>query len=120
MRDDFAIPGVEAVKVAITSEQVDRFQLPAGMEAKSTSTNYKKFVAQHGTDVFELEALSPATLQDLLREALDRVMDVAAFNAEVEAEEQDAKTLDEKRQLVHRVFRDEMLADRTQEGGETK
>jgi hypothetical protein len=44
-------------------------------------------------------------------------MDVAAFNAEVEAEEQDAKTLDEKRQLVHRVFRDEMFADQTQNGG---
>ena len=120
MRDDFGIGGIEAVKVAITREHVARFQLPAGGEAKKKSTNYKKFVAQHGTEVFELEALPPATLQALLRESLDSVMDVAAFNAEVEAEEQDAQTLDEKRQMVHRVFRDEVLADPTKNGGETK
>jgi len=120
MRDDFGISGVEAVKVALTREHVERFQLPAGGEAKKKSTNYKKFVARHGTEVFELEALPPATLQVLLREAIDSVMDVAAFDSEMDAEEQDAQTLDEKRQILHRVFRDDLLADRTQDGGESK
>jgi hypothetical protein len=57
-------------------------------------------VAKHGTDVFELEALSPATLQDLLTKAIDDVLDVDKFNAELDEEKKDAAFLDGVRQRV--------------------
>ena len=58
------------------------------------------FVTKHGEDVWELEALSPATLQDVLREAIDAVIDPEAFNYEVEQEKADAAKLTAVRRVV--------------------
>jgi len=109
MRDDFGIWNIAPVKVALTSEQVARLNLPANnMEAKKSSTNYKKFVAKYGTDVYELEALSPEVLQSELRAAIDSVIDCDAFNREIEAERQDAAELDEIRRRAHLALSPEL------------
>jgi hypothetical protein len=106
MRDDFGIRQVEPVKVALTRAQVDEMALPPQMKAKRSSSRYKGFVAEHGDDVFELEAVPPGDLQDILREAIDAIIDMAAFNAEVAAEKRDAAHLDEVRQRVHDTLKD--------------
>jgi ParB-like chromosome segregation protein Spo0J len=109
MRDDFGVWNLAPVKVALTSEQVARLNLPANnMEAKKSSTNYKKFVAKYGKDVYELEALSPEVLQSELRAAIDSVIDCDAFNHEIEAERQDAAELDEIRRRAHRALSPEL------------
>lgn len=100
LRDDFGIRQVQAIKVALTQEQVQQFRLPANMEAKKGSANYQKFAAKYGDQVFELEALPPAELQRLLREAIDSVLDIDAFNGEIDAEKQDAAFLDTARRRV--------------------
>src|SRR5262249_19279138 len=82
------------IKVALTAGQVGEMQLPPVMKAKATSSRYGKFVERHGDDVYELEAIPPAALQATLREAIDGVLDVGVFNAEVEAEKADAAHLD--------------------------
>jgi hypothetical protein len=56
------------------------------MKAKQSSSRYEKFVERHGDDVFELEAVPPERLQEVLREAIDSVLDIEAFNAEVRRE----------------------------------
>jgi len=68
------------------------------MEAKKSSTQYDKFTKQFGTNVFELEAVPPATLQDMLNEAIESVTETELFNKEVDAERQDAATLEVARQ----------------------
>jgi len=93
MRDDFGVAGIEAIKVALTAAQVQELRLPPMMRAKQTSSRYEDFVERHGHDVFELEAVPPEQLQELLRRAIDSVLDVNAFNAEVEAEKRDAGQL---------------------------
>jgi hypothetical protein len=93
MRDDFGIGSIHPVKVALTAEQVKTYKLPPVMKAKETSVHHGKFTAKHGQNVFELEALPPAELQKVVRDALDRVIDVGAFNAELEAEKKDAAFL---------------------------
>lgn len=92
MRDDFGID-IHAIKVAITAEQVVKFNLPPMMEAKKSSSNHAKFVKNHGSKVWEVEALSPEQLQSEIRATIDRVIDVAAFNAELENEKQDSAFL---------------------------
>ena len=114
MRDEFGVSQIEAVKVGLTSEQVKLFNLPPSMEAKPTSGQYSKFVAKYGKNAYELEALPPATLQDLLREALDSVMDIDAYNAEIEQEKKDAVELDTLRQKVHALM-PELLADESED-----
>lgn len=90
MRDDFGVAKVHPIKVALTQEQVDRFKLPPGMKAKASSSRCAKFVDEHGHDVFELEALPPETLQQVVREAIEAVIDREAYAAEIKAEEADA------------------------------
>jgi len=60
------------------------------MTAKEGSSRSKKFVELHGEDVFELEAIPPTTLQQYLRDAIDHVIDVKAFSAEIDRKKSDA------------------------------
>ena len=101
LRDDFALLRVEAIKVALTQEQIGSLSLPANrMQAKQSSTNYARFVGRYGPDVYELEAVPPRTLQEVLRCAVESVLDQDAFNAEVEAEKNDAAFLETERRRV--------------------
>lgn len=108
MRDDFGIADIHPVRVALTHEQVEEFQLPAVMKAKRSSVHYNKFTASNGDDVFELEALPAKELQRLLREALDDVLDIEAFNAEQEAEHADAAFIAGMRTTVHQALMEAM------------
>jgi len=101
LRDDFEVSEVEPVKVALTREQVDAFSLPPIMKAKQTSANYGRFAEKHGDDVFELEALEPHDLQGVLEQTIDAVIDVDAFNHELDQEKQDATFLEASRRRVH-------------------
>ena len=49
---------------------------------------------QDGDDVYELEALPPEQLQELVDEAVGSVVDVDLFNAELERERTDSQWLD--------------------------
>jgi hypothetical protein len=93
------------VKVALTRAQVDEMGLPPQMKAKRSSSRYEGFVAEHGDDVFELEAVSPEDLQAILRNSIDTVIDVGAFNAEVDAEKRDAAHLGGIRRHVHKTLK---------------
>lgn len=99
MRDDFHIPRgrIMAVRAALTADQCERFGIPADVDAKPTSTNYRRFVAEHGTAACELEAVPPRRLQQMLRDAIESVLDHEAFAAEQERERADAAEIDAHR-----------------------
>jgi hypothetical protein len=117
LRDDFGIEAVEPIKVALTAEQVREMRLPPQMKAKAGSSRRKRFVDRHGDDVFELEAVPPDRLQAILRAAVDGVLDVAAYNAEVDAEKHDATHLVGMRRALLEQIGDADLAG-PEEGGE--
>jgi hypothetical protein len=104
MRDDFGVEAIVPIKVALTSQQVVEMQLPPEMKAKETSSRYAKFTSRHGEEVFEMEAVPPGRLQGLLREAIDSVLDIDAYNAEIDAEKEDAARLDEVRRRALKVI----------------
>ena len=108
LRDDFRIARTKAIKVALTSKQVKDLDLaPNSERAKRKSTNFKRFIQRYGSDlVYELEALPPATLARLVTDAIDSVLDIAAFNAEVDAERQDAAHIAAARNRVLTVLRE--------------
>ena len=107
MRDDFGIEEVHAIKAALTFEQVREHKLPPIMKAKQRDKGRgKKFVSKYGEDVFELEALPPETLQAILRQHIEAVIDRDAFDAEIEAERRDAKFLAGVRNTVNDVLSD--------------
>jgi len=100
MRDDFGIENIHPIKFALNSEHADRFELPPALPVKKNSPNYKKFVERYGGDGWELEALAPQDLQKLLRETIDSVLDVDAYNAELDVEKRDAAFLQTVRHQV--------------------
>lgn len=93
MRDDFECD-ISAVKAALTYSQTQELELPPALTAKDTSSRYAGFVQQFGHDVYELEALPPEQLQDLVDNAVRSVIDVDLFNAEQEKERSDSQWLD--------------------------
>jgi hypothetical protein len=100
MRDDFGIANISPVRVALTREQVQEMHLPPLMKAKKKSSRYKKFAARFGDDVYELEAVPPEMLQELLRTQIDAVMDVQAFNAEIDMEKEECIKLEAVRRAL--------------------
>jgi len=115
LRDDFEIEVIEPIKVALTSAQVAEFSLPPMLKAKKKSAQYKRFSSAHGDSVWELEALPPETLQRVLQEAIDNVIDIEAFNHEIDQEKQDAASLENTRRRVHRLLSDTPQEDQNTE-----
>lgn len=90
---DFGLPyhQIEAYRVALTPEQVDEFGLAPSMKAKPSSATYDKLVAKYNsTDAYELEAMDPADLSQMLEDAIKKVMDIDLYNQELAAEEKDS------------------------------
>jgi hypothetical protein len=91
MRDDFGIKAVDFIKVALTAEQVRDLGIPPGPTAsEKRSSRRERFVQEHGEHVYELEAVEPERLQQILRQTIESVIDMPLFRAEQEKERQDA------------------------------
>ena len=99
MRDDFGCD-IDCIKAALTFQQTQEMNLPPALQAKETSSRYAGFAKKFGDDVYELEALPPAQLQELVDEAVRSVIDVDLFNAEQEKERTDSQWLDLKRRQM--------------------
>lgn len=99
MRDDFQIPPqrITPVRAALTAEQCERLTIATDVDAKPTSMNYQRFVKEHGTGACELEAVPPRRLQQMLRHAIESVLDLEAFAAEQARERTDAAEIDTAR-----------------------
>ena len=104
IRDDFGIGSVEGVKVALTHEQTQKYKLTPDAKAKKGSSRWAEFVEKYGENVFEVEALEPAVLQQIVRDAIDSVLDIGTFNAELDREKQDAANLDGIRKRAHKAI----------------
>ena len=115
MRDDFGVP-VSGVQVMLTAAQVSEYKLPPKMKASDKKSSRRdKFIAKHGDDVFEVEALPIQIRQKLLTAAIDSVLNRRAFNAELDAEKADAGFLAELRARAHEAL--EALAKISNENG---
>lgn len=85
---------VEPRRCALTVELIEQHKLPHNPEAlKWTDTRAKKYVKEFGELAVELDALPPATLQDLVRRSIEAELDLSAFEAEVEDEAEERKDL---------------------------
>jgi hypothetical protein len=104
MRDDFNIKNVVAKKVCLTHAQVQERKLPANFEIKTRGSRVRKFAELYGKAVYELEALEPSELAELLTVAIDEVLDLEAFNRELDAEKLGAARLQGLRKAVGPVL----------------
>jgi hypothetical protein len=101
LRDDFRVESVKAVKVALTYQQVQSLNLVPEMTAKKRSSRYKRFARLYGDDTFELEAVDPRWLEETLADAINRIIDVDKFNAEIDREQEEARYLEGVRRVAY-------------------
>lgn len=109
LRDDFGIAPkqLQIVKAALTSEQVKTFQLHEGQLSKETSSRYQRFVAANGKRAWELEALTADQLREIVEASIRGVLDLEAFEGEVEREVREQADLARKR----RRLRDTLMSE---------
>ena len=85
----------KALRIALTPEQIQRYDLPV-LPGKETDTRALKHARRQGFDSavqVEMDALDPAVLRGLYRDAIDEYWDADAYAAAVAAEESDLAEL---------------------------
>jgi hypothetical protein len=71
---------VSGVRCALTPEQIERHALPRNPDAiKERDPRAREYVAQFGDLAVELDALPPAILEELVREAIESHVDMTAL-----------------------------------------
>lgn len=78
---------VEVRRIALNMDQILQYNPPPN-PAKITDSRATDYIAQFGQSSWELDALEPRVLSDLIRGEIDTVLDRDLFDAQVELEEQ--------------------------------
>jgi hypothetical protein len=103
---DFGVENIEVYKAALTLEQVSQYNLAPSMDAKRTSPTYASYVARRDTtNAYELDALAPSDLADIIEDAIVDVIDVDLYNQELAAEEADSAQIVAVRQQTDTFFK---------------
>jgi len=79
-------------KVALNIDQVEEYNLPPN-PAKLTDTRAGEFIAKYGYESWEVDAIPPQTLQQLVSEELDELLDLDTVASIKEAEERDKEQI---------------------------
>ncbi len=80
-------------RIALTIEQIEQYQPPANY-AKVTDARYERYLEQTGlTDSWELDALDPAVMEELIQDEIDLVRDDERFATAEFAQERDRAVL---------------------------
>ena len=82
----------EVERIALNMDQVLEHDPPPN-PAKITDSRFKSYVREHGEDSYELDALEPTVLRDLIEEKVIGYRDDDKWNAMVEKEEDERATL---------------------------
>lgn len=81
-------------RIALTPQQIAHYNLPRDT-AKKSDPNYKKFVAQYGDNVVELDSLPPDVLKNLIKNSIVANIDGEALEQVQKIEQQEQRKLQE-------------------------
>lgn len=83
---------LEVRKIALTRDQIDEYEPPPN-PAKTTDSRFQKFSDAHGTESFEVDALPPQSMMDIVRSSIEDLMDMDLYNAWAAREEAEKQKL---------------------------
>jgi len=92
-QDEFGV-NPEVLHIAITREQIDEFNPPPN-PAKITDPRADWYISRHGETSWEVDALPPETLHEVLRESIIALLDMDKYRAVIAQEEIDKERLKE-------------------------
>lgn len=71
---EFGVRQIDVKKIALTMPQVEEYDPPPN-PAKTTDSRFEKYAEKHGDESWEVDALPPNVLAQLIRDELDEVVD---------------------------------------------
>lgn len=90
----FAGVPVQVARIALNRDQVERYGPPPN-PAKVTDVRFAAYQVEHGDESWELDALDPEVIHDVVKGAVMRLRDEAKWNAALLAEAEDRRVLKE-------------------------
>lgn len=84
---------VEVRRLALNMDQIDKYDPPPN-PAKDTDARFISYQEEYGDSSWELDALDPDVISDLIRNEIDGLLDHDAFEAAREQEETSKKRLE--------------------------
>ena len=111
---DFGVSAT-VVRAAVTMEQVNRFNLPADIDVKLSSSRANGFIEQYGNQCWELDSMPAETLIDETAGTVNKFLDIAAFNKAFEREREADIGLARMNAAVAALVRDQ-FQDQLSEG----
>lgn len=85
--------GVDVVRLALNRDQIDQYDPPPN-PAKETDSRFEGYAAEHGDESWELDALDPAVIDQLIRDALEERIEPEPWQAAKDAEEANRELLE--------------------------
>ena len=89
----FAGSPITVVRLALNRPQIDQYNPPPN-PAKLSDSRAEAYIAEHGDSSWELDALSPAVLTTLIKDAVARVRDESLWSAALAQEAGDKNNID--------------------------
>jgi hypothetical protein len=83
---------VDLQRLALTIDQVRQYQPPPN-PAKQTDSRFARYIKVHGDESWELDALEPTVIADLIEDALARLVDQDAWDRALEEEAREQQLL---------------------------
>jgi hypothetical protein len=84
---------VDVERIALTMDQVEEYAPPPNF-AKEKDSRFEDYVAEYGTtESWELDALTPQVLIDLVQEQVDEVLDLDQWNKSLARQEEEREQL---------------------------
>lgn len=81
-------------RLALNRDQIDRYNPPPN-PAKDTDSRFDAYEEEHGSESWEVDALEPKVLQDLIRNAILQIRDETKWNERLAEEVDDIRFMDD-------------------------
>lgn len=105
MLNDFNIP-VNFIRPALNVEQIEKYNLPhVDADLKRGDSRAAKHVEKYGFLAVELDALKPPDLSDIIHRAIQKQLNIDAFNFEVERYRADIDRINRIRETCVKFMR---------------
>lgn len=81
-------------RIALTMDQIEEFSPPPN-PAKVTDSRAAEYVWKYGRESWELDALTPSVLEDLVTTNIRKHLDIDVFNEQIRRENEESEKLEE-------------------------
>ncbi len=107
LEDEMEVADINYDPIALTEKQIEQYNLPIKMgSAKKTDSRYKKFSQRYGDEAVELDALSPKDLEEIIKHAIIKYIDLSKLDYHQKEAEKERSNLKDFKQKVETFIDD--------------